>query len=467
MLLPFVLVILPIFIRSMLTKSRSLRTVSYMTRRTWTCSHAAQLTLRKCPEPDEVNNYATMGYEFIDSGDLKRVELFSGVAVVRSCPTARWPRKLNSSNWEKLQNVLTCISYDGTSGKFGSWSDEKAPKDSPKGSWTVEFNLVPETEFSVPNSIKFSLVPSDMGQVGVFPEQYENLKWIRQRLTNHYRCFYRCNQCVENGVSVTEREDRPLAGAGAEGKETTETPRTRKVLNGFAYTGGSTMAALSADDVSVVHLDAAKNFVQWARRNALLSELVTETLDVNDRAAQDSEVNGVAAGAHYAHEAEFEVSRIDNSNRSSSSSSSSLQEALTAPTSATATSASASVSASASMTIRQRSITANRHSRWITEDCMTFLEREVRRGNKYDGLIFDPPAFGRGGSGKIWKLERDLYVLVEELIPQLISDDPALILLSCHDPDWPAERLAKLLYNAVSGVAVRDIPAYSILYASM
>lgn len=82
---------------------------------------------------------------------------------------------------------------------------------------------------------------------------------------------------------------------------------------------------------------------------------------------------------------------------------------------------------------------------------MTFLKREVRRGNKYDGLIFDPPAFGRGGSGKIWKLERDLYILVEELVPQLISDDPALILLSCHDPDWPAERLAELLSSAVSG----------------
>ena len=94
----------------------------------------------------------------------------------------------------------------------------------------------------------------------------------------------------------------------------------------------------------------------------------------------------------------------------------------------------------------------NQSARWITDDCLSFLEREIRRKNKYDGLIFDPPAFGRALNGKIWKLEKDLPVLVEELIPKLLSEDPLFVLLSCHDVTWPAERLAETLSVAMSNV---------------
>lgn len=88
---------------------------------------------------------------------------------------------------------------------------------------------------------------------------------------------------------------------------------------------------------------------------------------------------------------------------------------------------------------------ATEQVRWIVDDCMTFLNREIKRGNTYEGLIFDPPAFGRGSNGKIWKLEKDFPLLIE-MIPRLLSPtSPQLVLLSCHDPDWPASRIEDLL----------------------
>jgi hypothetical protein len=87
--------------------------------------------------------------------------------------------------------------------------------------------------------------------------------------------------------------------------------------------------------------------------------------------------------------------------------------------------------------------------RWITDDCLSFLEREIRRGNRYHGLIFDPPAFGRGGNGKIWKLEKDLPTLLE-MVSELMAEDADFVLLSCHDVNWPPERLAEALRDSLS-----------------
>lgn len=124
---------------------------------------------------------------------------------------------------------------------------------------------------------------------------------------------------------------------------------TIRVCNGFAYTGGSTLASLSAiDGVQVTHLDAAKSFVQWAKQNI------------------------------------------------------------------------------------QTSCLSGKEVRYIVDDCMTFIDREIKRGKLYEGLIFDPPAFGRGPDGKVWRIETDLPVLVKKS-RQLLSEKPAFVLLSCHD----------------------------------
>lgn len=86
--------------------------------------------------------------------------------------------------------------------------------------------------------------------------------------------------------------------------------------------------------------------------------------------------------------------------------------------------------------------------RWIVDDMIKFLEREVRRGNRYDAFILDPPAFGRG-SKDTWKIERDLPKLLE-LVDQLLSDKPLFVLLSCHAPNLISSDLGYMLEDLKS-----------------
>ncbi len=69
--------------------------------------------------------------------------------------------------------------------------------------------------------------------------------------------------------------------------------------------------------------------------------------------------------------------------------------------------------------------------RWLVDDCVKFVQREQRRGNTYDGIIMDPPSYGRGPGGEIWKLEEQLYPLVEMCLP-ILSDSPLFFLLNSY-----------------------------------
>ena len=69
--------------------------------------------------------------------------------------------------------------------------------------------------------------------------------------------------------------------------------------------------------------------------------------------------------------------------------------------------------------------------RWRVDDCVKFVEREIRRGNKYDGIIMDPPSYGRGPKGEIWKIEESIYPFVE-LAAQLLSDDALFFLINSY-----------------------------------
>ncbi len=71
--------------------------------------------------------------------------------------------------------------------------------------------------------------------------------------------------------------------------------------------------------------------------------------------------------------------------------------------------------------------------RWIVDDALKFLKREVRREVRYDGILLDPPTFGRGSSGEVFKIEADLLPLLE-LCKQVLSDKPRFLVLSCHTP---------------------------------
>ncbi len=69
--------------------------------------------------------------------------------------------------------------------------------------------------------------------------------------------------------------------------------------------------------------------------------------------------------------------------------------------------------------------------RWLVDDCKKFVEREIRRGNHYDAIIMDPPSYGRGPKGEIWKIEEAIYPLIE-LCAQLLTDDPLFFLVNSY-----------------------------------
>ena len=69
--------------------------------------------------------------------------------------------------------------------------------------------------------------------------------------------------------------------------------------------------------------------------------------------------------------------------------------------------------------------------RWLVDDCVKFVEREIRRGNQYDGIIMDPPSYGRGPKGEIWKMEENIWSFLE-LTAQLLSRDALFFLINSY-----------------------------------
>lgn len=86
----------------------------------------------------------------------------------------------------------------------------------------------------------------------------------------------------------------------------------------------------------------------------------------------------------------------------------------------------------------------DRPVRWIVEDCRTFVERELRRGRRYSGLILDPPTYGRGPKKEVWKIEEDLPVLLEGCA-RLLVERPRFVLFTCHTPGFSPLVLRNLL----------------------
>jgi len=258
------------------------------------------LRMRRCLL--RLSSSTTPVYQYLDSGNRRRLERFGEYVVARNCPSAVWSCGLPASTWASADVV-----HDGT-----SWSRAVSED------WSIKFE----------NDMAFQLALSEQGQVGIFPEQQEQWRWIRSVLS-----------------AASDRENI-------------------RVLNGFAYTGGSTLASLTGHArANVTHLDASSAAVNWASRNLQAS-------GVADRP-------GV---------------------------------------------------------------------RLLVDDCLTFLRREKNRGKRYEALIFDPPAFGRGGGSKVWKLEKDLPMLLDLLL-ELLSDEPLFLLLSCHDPSWGPDELAALMQS--------------------
>ena len=231
-------------------------------------------------------------YELLDSGDGRKLERFGKYVLARPCSQAMWRPSKGAAEWERAD-----ASFDREDGN--RWHGRSnLPKD-----WQIETA-----------GIRFKLGGTDFGHLGIFPEQRAQWRWLRQ-------------QVKERG----EGEQRKIS-----------------VLNLFAYSGGSTMAA-ALGGAEVCHLDASKGMVEWARENARLNGL------------QDHPI------------------------------------------------------------------------RWIVDDAHKFMKREIRRGHTYDAIILDPPTFGRGAGGEMYKIERDLKETLG-LVKELLSERPSFVLFSSHTP---------------------------------
>jgi 23S rRNA (cytosine1962-C5)-methyltransferase len=292
-------------------------------------------------------------YELIDSGDGRKYERFGNVSLVRPCSQALW-RPADEAAWSRA--TATFDREDGN-----RWHNRGAlPKE-----WTIETA-----------GIRFRLSGTDFGHLGIFPEQRAQWNWIRE---------------------IVKRRREGLEEWRSEGVEAVLPPQNSKletlnsklptVLNLFAYSGGSTIAAAQGG-AEVCHLDASKGMVQWARENAGLNGLKEHPI------------------------------------------------------------------------------------RWITDDAHKFMERELRRGRRYDAVIFDPPTFGRGANGEMYKIERDLKKTVS-LVKSLLSGRPLFVLFSSHTPGLSCAVAANILGQAFPGAAIesgemllegRSVPCPSGIY---
>ena len=91
--------------------------------------------------------------------------------------------------------------------------------------------------------------------------------------------------------------------------------------------------------------------------------------------------------------------------------------------------------------------------RWIVDDVFKFLQREVKRGRKYDALLLDPPSFGRGPQGQVFKIERDLPALLS-LCRRILSQASRFVLLTCHTPGLTPQVLSQLLRQTFPTLSV-------------
>ncbi|MCA9121578.1 MAG: class I SAM-dependent methyltransferase [Planctomycetaceae bacterium] len=158
--------------------------------------------------------FAPDQYQLLDFGGGRKLERFGAYVLDRCSPSAEGIRKSDPGNWNKCD-----ARYDRTRGEEGEWNSR---------------GVLPSAWSITHSELVFELQPTPFGHLGVFPEQAANWDWITKQLA---------------------RSPKPL-----------------RVLNLFAYTGGSTLAAAAAG-AEVVHVDSAKNTVAWARRNAELSGL--------------------------------------------------------------------------------------------------------------------------------------------------------------------------------------------------
>ena len=98
--------------------------------------------------------------------------------------------------------------------------------------------------------------------------------------------------------------------------------------------------------------------------------------------------------------------------------------------------------------------------RYIVDDCLKFVAREIRRGNKYDAIIMDPPSYGRGPNGEMWKIEKDLYKFVE-LCTKVLCDNPLFVLINSYTTGLQPMVLQNILHLTMGGFTGK-VEAYEV-----
>ncbi len=243
-------------------------------------------------------------YQLLDSGEFEKLERFGEVVFVRPEPQVIW-KKFDDQRWVLADAVYSRVRQDG------EWDFKK---DLPR-SWTIRWE-----------DLTFQIRPTSFKHTGIFPEQAGNWRYIRSTI-------------------------KPGA----------------QVLNLFGYTGGATLAALSVG-ADVVHVDASKPVITWAKENATLSGL------------------------------------------------------------------------------------ADKKVRWIEDDVMKFVSREIKREHRYDMIIMDPPAFGRGPEGELWKFEDHLPTLLE-MCAKIMAPGARLI-VNAYSLGFPALAIEQLVASTIPQITI-------------
>ncbi len=228
-------------------------------------------------------------YRLMDTSDGEKLEYWGEYLLRRPEPQAVWKVRQNEPLWKKADAHYHRSSSGG-------------------GHWEYKTKKLPERWYVNYKDLKFNIKPMGFKHTGLFPEQAVNWDWFSDLIKN---------------------SNRPV-----------------RVLNLFAYTGGATVAALSAG-AEVVHVDASKGMVTWAKENVVSSGLGEKPV------------------------------------------------------------------------------------RYIVDDVKKFVAREARRERQYDAIIMDPPSYGRGPSGELWRIEDELYDLVIDCM-KIISDTPLFFLINSY-----------------------------------
>ena len=99
--------------------------------------------------------------------------------------------------------------------------------------------------------------------------------------------------------------------------------------------------------------------------------------------------------------------------------------------------------------------------RYIVDDCKKFVQREIKRGNKYDAIIMDPPSYGRGPTGEVWKIEESLFELVE-FCSQILSDNPLFFLINSYTTGLQPTTMQNIISRALKVKDINKIDCYEV-----